>query len=579
MLACARIIPAFAVMLETLYVKDFALVGAADLSFDRGLTVVTGETGAGKSLLVDALLLLAGNRADAGVVRHGCERAELIAEFSLGDAPAARAWLASEEFDDGDACQLRRVIRSEGVSRAWINGRPATLAQMQALGERLIEIHGQHEHQALLDKSSQLALLDAYGGHADALAQVHDLAARWRDVDTQMRALAGEHDHSERIALLEHQLGELDRHALTPAELSTLDETHKRLANAGQLLQGSGAIAELLDGDSELAALRAVNRAQNELRRLAELDPNLAPARELLDAAAIQLGEANDLIGRYRDALDLDPERLTEAEAQIARLHELARKHRVPMSELKSHADSLRNELENLRGAGERLIVLGSERERIGKAYAAAAAKLSQARAETARLLGTDVSSLMDELGMAGGRFEVSLEKMEKSMPDAQGLERVEFLVSANPGQPPRALRKVASGGELSRISLAIEVAALGLDDGNPDQISTMVFDEVDSGIGGAVAEVVGQKLRRLGEQRQVLCVTHLAQVAAQGHQHLRVAKSSDGKSTEIAIAALDAKSRRDEIARMLGGIDITRETLAHAKQMLGRTKSQAPPP
>ena len=565
-------------MLETLYVKDFALVGAADLSFDRGLTVVTGETGAGKSLLVDALLLLAGNRADAGVVRHGCERAELIAEFSLGDAPAARAWLASEEFDDGDACQLRRVIRSEGVSRAWINGRPATLAQMQALGERLIEIHGQHEHQALLDKSSQLALLDAYGGHADALAQVHDLAARWRDVDTQMRALAGEHDHSERIALLEHQLGELDRHALTPAELATLDETHKRLANAGQLLQGSGAIAELLDGDSELAALRAVNRAQNELRRLAELDPNLAPARELLDAAAIQLGEANDLIGRYRDALDLDPERLTEAEAQIARLHELARKHRVPMSELKSHADALRNELENLRGAGERLIVLGSERERIGKAYAAAAAKLSQARAETARLLGTDVSSLMDELGMAGGRFEVSLEKMEKSMPDAQGLERVEFLVSANPGQPPRALRKVASGGELSRISLAIEVAALGLDDGNPDQISTMVFDEVDSGIGGAVAEVVGQKLRRLGEQRQVLCVTHLAQVAAQGHHHLRVAKSSDGKSTEIAIAALDAKSRRDEIARMLGGIDITRETLAHAKQMLGRTKSQAPP-
>ncbi len=573
MLACARIIPAFAVMLETLYVKDFALVGAADLSFDRGLTVVTGETGAGKSLLVDALLLLAGNRADAGVVRHGCERAELIAEFSLGDAPAARAWLVSEEFDDGDACQLRRVIRSEGVSRAWINGRPATLAQMQALGERLIEIHGQHEHQALLDKTSQLALLDAYGNHADALAQVHDLAARWRDVDTRMRALAGEHDHSERIALLEHQLGELDRHALTPAELATLDESHKRLANAGQLLQGSGAIAELLDGDSELAALRAVNRAQNELRRLAELDPNLAPARELLDAAAIQLGEANDLIGRYRDALDLDPERLTEAEAQIARLHELARKHRAPMSELKSHADSLRNELETLRGAGERLIVLASERERIGKAYAAAAVKLSQARTETARLLGTDVSSLMDELGMAGGRFEVSLEKMEKSMPDAQGLERVEFLVSANPGQPPRALRKVASGGELSRISLAIEVAALGL-----DEISTMVFDEVDSGIGGAVAEVVGQKLRRLGEQRQVLCVTHLAQVAAQGHQHLRVAKTSDGKSTKIAIAALDAKSRRDEIARMLGGIDITRETLAHAKQMLGRTKSQAPP-
>jgi DNA repair protein RecN (Recombination protein N) len=558
-------------MLETLFVKDFAIVGAADIGLDRGLTVVTGETGAGKSLLVDALLLLAGNRAEAGVVRHGCERAELIAEFSLADAAAARAWLVAEEFDDGDACQLRRVIRSEGASRAWINGRPATLAQMQALGERLIEIHGQHEHQALLEKSSQLALLDAYGNHAQALAQVTALAARWRDVDGQMRALDGDEDNSERIGLLEHQVGELDRHALSAAELDALNESHKRLANAGQLLQGSGGIAELLDGDSEFAALRALGRAQGEIARLAELDPNLTPARELIEAAVIQLGEANNLIARYRDALDLDPERLSEAEAQIARLHELARKHRVPMAELKNHADAVREELESLRGAGERLIVLGRERERIATDYASAAATLSQARAKTARKLGSDVSSLMGELGMSGGTFEASIEKVEKSTPDAQGLERIEFLVSANPGQPPRALRKVASGGELSRISLAIEVAALGL-----DEIGTMVFDEVDSGIGGAVAEVVGQKLRRLGEQRQVLCVTHLAQVAAQGHQHLRVAKSSDGMSTEISIDKLDAKSRRDEIARMLGGIDITRETLAHAKQMLGKAGLRA---
>jgi DNA repair protein RecN (Recombination protein N) len=442
---------------------------------------------------------------------------------------------------------------------------------MQALGERLIEIHGQHEHQALLDKSSQLALLDAYGGHAQTLAQVAALAARWRDIDGQMRALNGDEDHSERIALLEHQLAELDRHALSPAELEALNESHKRLANAGQLLQGSGGIAELLDGDSEFAALRALGRAHGEIARLAELDPNLTPARELIEAAAIQLGEANNLIARYRDALDLDPERLSEAEAQIARLHELARKHRVPMAELKNHADTVREELESLRGAGERLIVLGRERERVATDYATAAATLSQARAKTARKLGTDVSSLMGELGMSGGTFEASIEKVEKSTPDAQGLERIEFMVSANPGQPPRALRKVASGGELSRISLAIEVAALGL-----DEIGTMVFDEVDSGIGGAVAEVVGQKLRRLGEQRQVLCVTHLAQVAAQGHQHLRVAKSTDGKSTEIAIEMLDAKSRRDEIARMLGGIDITRETLAHAKQMLEKGNGES---
>ncbi len=556
-------------MLQTLFVKDFAIVGEADISFDAGLTVVTGETGAGKSLMVDALLLLAGNRADAGVVRHGSERAELIAEFSLGDAPTARAWLASEEFDDGDACQLRRVIRAEGSSRAWINGRPATLTQMQALAEKLIEIHGQHEHQALLERASQLALLDAYGSHGETLTQVAALAARWREIDAKMRTLSAGEDHSARIALLEHNLDELDRHALASADLASLNETHQRLANAGQLIAGSAAIAELLDGDGEFALLRLAGRAQNELTRLERTDARLAPARELLDAAGIQLGEANDLIARYRDALDLDPERLAEAEAQIARLHELSRKHRVPAAELKAHAEALRGELESLRGAGEQLIVLERERNQIERDYAAAAKTLTQTRVATAKKLGADVSALMSELGMAGGRFEAQLEASEKSTPDAQGLERTEFLVSANPGQPPRPLRKVASGGELSRISLAIEVAALGL-----DEISTMVFDEVDAGIGGAVAEVVGQKLRRLGGKRQVLCVTHLAQVAAQGHRHLNVAKSSDGKSTQTRIVELEAKARRDEIARMLGGVEITRETLAHAKQMLDVVKS-----
>ena len=551
-------------MLASLFVKDFAIVGETDIGFQPGLTVVTGETGAGKSLLVDALLLLAGNRADAGVVRHGCERAELIAEFHLDDAPSARAWLAAEEFDDGDSCQLRRVIRSEGSSRTWINGRPATLGQLKALGDRLIEIHGQHEHQALLDKTSQLALLDAYGNHADAVEKVFALAAHWRETDARMRALQTGDDPSERIALLEHNLSELERHALTPAELAALNDTHQRLANAGQLIQGSGGIADLLDGEGEFAVLRLLSRAQNETERLSELDPRLAPVRELLDVAHIGLSEANDLIARYRDALDLDPDRLGEVESQIARLHELSRKHRVPTADLKAHAESLRGELENLRGAGEQLIVLERERAAVEREYAAAAEKLSRARATTAVRLGTDVSALMDELGMPGGSFSIALEKVEKSTPDAQGLERCEFLVSANPGQPPRALRKVASGGELSRISLAIEVAALGL-----DEIGTMVFDEVDSGIGGAVAEVVGQKLRRLGEKRQVLCVTHLAQVAAQGHHHLNVAKSSDGKSTAIRIEALNEKNRRDEIARMLGGIEITRETLAHARQML----------
>ena len=553
-------------MLETLFVKDFAIVGEAEISFGDGLTVVTGETGAGKSLMVDALLLLSGQRADAGVVRHGSERAELIAQFKLDNAHAAHEWLRNEEFDDAGQCQLRRVIRAEGTSRAWINGRPATLTHMQQLTAHLIEIHGQHEHQALLERSAQLDLVDAFGAHDDVRASVKRAADAWSAIDAQMRALGAEQDHSERIALLEHQLVELDRHALTLADFDALNETHKRLANAGALTQGSTALAEALDGESEFAALRSVSRVQNEVDRLIDLDPKLQSARDLIEAASIQLSEASSLIARYRDELDLDPERLADVEVQIAKLHELSRKHRVPTAKLKEFAESLRGELDVLRGAGDKLVELERARVKATDDYTAIAAKLTAARGKASKKIGVDVSSLMGELGMAGGRFEAAIEPSEKSTPDALGMERVEFLVSANPGQPLRALRKVASGGELSRISLAIEVAALGL-----DEVGCMVFDEVDSGIGGATAEVVGQKLRALGERRQVLCVTHLPQVAAQGHAHLRVAKSTDGKRTDTSIEQLDATSRRDEIARMLGGIDITRETLAHAGQMLKR--------
>ena len=557
-------------MLETLTVKDFAIVGEAEIGFAGGMTAVTGETGAGKSLLVDALLLLSGQRADSAVVRHGCERAELAASFSLAAAPATRAWLKAEDFDDGDLCQLRRVIRAEGTSRAWINGRPATLTQLQALAATLIEIHGQHEHQALLDRARQLGLLDAFGAHAQPRAQVAALAMRWRELDASIRAIGGGgDDHSERIAALEHQLGELDAHALTPAQLDALNDAHKRLANAGQLLQGSEAVAELLDGDSEFAALRAVARAQNELHRLAQLDPALTTSCELLATAAIQLGEAHSALGRYRDGLEIDPDRFVEAEAQITKLHELSRKYRVPAAELKTHAETLRVELADLRGAGAKLAAAQRERERVQAEYGEAAAVLSKKRAAAAARLDKDVTALMAELGMAGGRFTTEIASTASAIPDPQGAERVEFLVSANPGQPPRALRKVASGGELSRISLAIEVAALGLDD-----VDTMVFDEVDSGIGGGVAEVVGRKLRQLGRKRQVLCVTHLPQVAAQAHAQLRVAKSADGAATQVTIEPLDPAARRDEIARMLGGVKITRETLAHAQQMLRNTSN-----
>jgi DNA repair protein RecN (Recombination protein N) len=556
-------------MLTSLYVRHFAVVEAAEIAFGPGLTVVSGETGAGKSLLVDALMLLAGARADSGMVRAGSDRAELAAEFDLADLPEARDWLQQEELDEDGGCQLRRVIRAEGSSKAWINGRPANARQLGELASLLVEIHGQHEHQALLSRSHQLALLDAYAGHDGLLAQVRDGALQWRELGARMRKLSGGEDRDQRIELLRHELGELEKWALPAAELDELEASHRRLANAGRLAEGSAGVVELLDGESEFALRRALGRAHAELGKLAALDDRLAPLLELLDNASIELGEAADGLGRYAQDVDLDPERYTEVDSHLARLHELSRRHRLPVAELHDKLAALRTELNELEGAGDALEQLAAQRERLQHDYTLAAAQLSQARAMAATRLSEEVSLLMTELGMAGGLLRIELEAAVGEEPDPQGQERCELLVSANPGQPPRPLRKVASGGELARISLAIEVATLG-----KDTVGSMIFDEVDSGIGGAVAEVVGQKLRALGAQRQVLCVTHLPQVAAQGHAHLRVSKHSDGDSTRTQIEKLDAGGRRDELARMLGGVEITRETRAHAKQMLERAQT-----
>jgi DNA repair protein RecN (Recombination protein N) len=556
-------------MLTSLYVRHFAVVEEAEIAFGPGLTVVSGETGAGKSLLVDALMLLAGSRADSGMVRAGSDRAELAAEFDLAELPDARAWLSREELDEEGACQLRRVIRAEGSSRAWINGRPANASQLSELASMLVEIHGQHEHQALLSRSHQLALLDAYADHDELLAQVREAAQQWRAVQARIQSLSGGADRDERIELLRHEVGELEKWALPASELAELEASHKRLANAGRLAEGASSVSEMLDGDSELSLRRGLARAQAELIKLVTLDDKLQPLLELLDNASIELSEAADGLGRYGLDVDLDPERYTEVDTHLTRLHELSRRHRLSVTELHEKAASLGEELTQLEGAGEALEQLDRQREKHQREYLKAASALSLARTDAATRLGQEVSVLMGELGMAGGRLVVELEPTGNDEPDTQGQERCELLVSANPGQPPRALRKVASGGELARISLAIEVATLG-----KDTVGSMVFDEVDTGIGGAVAEVVGQKLRALGGQRQVLCVTHLPQVAAQGHAHLRVSKHSDGESTQTRIDKLDASGRRDELARMLGGVEITKETRAHAKQMLERAQT-----
>ncbi len=551
-------------MLRHLSIKDFAVVRATELEFGPGMTVVSGETGAGKSLMVDALGFLSGLRADSGVVRHGAARAELSAEFAPdADAPA-RAWLRDNELDDDDQCQLRRVIRADGGSRSWINGRPVTLTQLGELAAMLVEIHGQHDQQALLVRPSQLALLDAYARNEAERTQVRQAAARWQALVDEAEALSRQGDVSDRIGFLEHQLGELQREDLEPASIAGLTSSHRRQAHAGALLTACDVAAARLNGDDDSAVLQQLQQTRHELSRVAEHDPRLGEVDALLDGAAIQLHEALALLDRVHGDLDADPEQFEDIERRLGRLHDLARKHRVPMEQLGEHRDALETEVEQLRGADARLQALAGEIERAAGQWQVVAATLSASRRTAAAELSATTTALIGELGMGGGQFLIEIEPQAVAKPDPNGAERVEFLVAANAGQPPRALRKVASGGELSRISLAIEVAALDL-----DAVPTMVFDEVDSGIGGAVADIVGQKLRALGEKRQVLCVTHLPQVASKGHAHYRVSKAPVDGMTQSAVEKLDSKAREEELARMLGGVEVSKEARAAARKLL----------
>lgn len=552
-----------AAMLRHLALKDFAVVRSAELEFGPGMTVISGETGAGKSLLVDALGFLSGLRADSGVVRHGAERAELSAEFKLDDASPALAWLRDNELDDKD-CQLRRVIRADGGSRAFINGRSVTLAQLAELAALLVEIHGQHEHQALLSRPSQLGLLDAYARNESERRKVRDAASAWSALLQERDALSAQGDVSDRINYLEHQFKELEREELSADAVQALSTSHRRQANASGLIDACNAAFARLAGEESPSVSRQLQQTRAELGRVAEHEPRLREVDALLESANIQFEEALVVLDKVRDDLDADPAQFMELERRLTRLHDLARKHRVTPEQLGARRDAIAAELEGLRGAGERLLDLNNEIAAAAAAWREAAARLAKSRQASAGKLAKATTALISELGMGGGRFEIAIEPNETERPDPLGSERVEFLVSANAGQPPRALRKVASGGELSRISLAIEVAALGL-----DAVPTMVFDEVDSGIGGAVSDIVGQKLRALGEKRQVLCVTHLPQVAAQGHAHYRVSKAPVDGMTQSSVELLATRQREEELARMLGGVEVSKEARAAAKRLL----------
>jgi DNA repair protein RecN (Recombination protein N) len=555
-------------MLTHIHIRDFVLVDELELELDGGMTALTGETGAGKSILVDALGLLLGDRAEASWVRHGSERAEISAGFHLDGLDEARAWLAEQELDNGEEeCQLRRVISREGRSRAFINASPVPLQSLRELGDRLVDIHGQHEHQSLVRQEAQRALLDGFGGHGEALAAVAAAHGRWRALREELeglRAITAERD--SRLEFVRFQVGELEGLQPRAGELGELEEEHARLANAGQLLESCASSLQWLYDADEDSAHDRISQALREVEELAGLDASLRPVQDLLTEARIQVQEAADTLRRYTDRVEQDPQRLRDVEQRLGTLHDLARKHRVEPAALPELFERL-GEGTRHPGAGRPAPgATGSRGARCAGNYQQAAQTLHKARAKAAREFGTRVSAAMQDLGMPGGVFGVEVTPREDGRFTAQGSDRIEFRVSANPGQPPMALGKVASGGELSRISLAIQVIAT-----DSAAIPTLIFDEVDTGIGGGVAETVGRLLRALGEQRQVLCVTHLPQVAAQAHQHLQVSKLAGANSTRTSIRGLGKKERVDEIARMLGGIEITESTLRHAGEMLER--------
>lgn len=556
-------------MLTYLQIRDFATVERLELETTAGMTVLTGETGAGKSIVLDALGLALGDRADSAVIRHGKERADLTFGFDIAHCADAKAYLAERELDDGDECVLRRTVGRDGRSKAYINGQPATLQNLRELGEMLVDIHGQHSHQSLLRRDVQRQTLDDYARHAPLLARVGEAYARWDGKRQELARLRGaQGDRTARLDLLAYQVRELDALALGPNELPELEEEHRRQANASRLIAGCQDAYQLAYEGEEVSALALLGRASTALEPLTAFDARLRGPAELIGNAMMLIEEAAGELRRHLDHLDLDPERLEAVEQRLAAIQSQARKHRVRPEELPALHERLATELGELQHLDVRLDGLEQEITAAAADYQRLAGQLRASRESAAARLGDLVGAKMQLLGMKGGRFAITLHPLAGDDFGPSGSERVEFMVSANAGQPLQPFNKVASGGELSRIGLALAVITA-----ETGRIPTLVFDEVDVGIGGGTAEIVGRLLHELGRRHQVLCVTHQPQVAALGDHHLQVSKDSDGRETRTRVGQLHADARVREVARMLGGVEITAQTLSHAQEMLERAQ------
>ncbi|HHX35856.1 MAG TPA: DNA repair protein RecN [Gammaproteobacteria bacterium] len=559
-------------MLVHISVQNYAIVDHLDLELHEGMSVITGETGAGKSIMLDALSLTLGARTDSSVIRPGADKADILSSFDVSHIPEAQHWLKERDFGYEPHCILRRVITREGRSRAYINGTPCPLADLKALGELLIDIHSQHEHQSLLKTDTQRRLLDEFAGATELARAVHSLAQRWRNTQQQLQQLsANEEAQRAQRQLLTYQLEELDSLALYAGELEQLEQEHKSLSNSESLLDNC---RQIIDTCSE-------NESSNVLSILASLlqraqtsvgaPPAFVQATELLSSAHIQIEEAISEFNDFMHHFDADPQRQQWLEERLDAIYTLARKHRIQAERLHELQTQLQDELLALDADDASLEHLQQAATLLVEEYTVKAKALSKRRSAAAKKLASAVMQQLHMLGMPDGQFSINLQATDSITPALHGLESIEFLVSANPGQPLRSLAKVASGGELSRISLAIQVITA-----QTSRVPTLVFDEVDVGIGGPTAEIVGQLLRQLGETGQVLTVTHLAQVAAQGHQHLFVHKERKQKSTHTAVKLLSHEQRIEEVARMLGGIDLTNESLLHARKILDSAQTVA---
>ncbi len=554
-------------MLLQLCVKNFTIIDQANIDFSNGMTIITGETGAGKSICIDALAMLLGARADSKVVKEGAERCDINAAFDIHDIHAAQKWLTENELDSDDECILRRTINQDGRSRNYINGQTVTLTQLRELSQYLINIHSQHQHQQLLQRNKQRDLLDSFASNQNLCKQIHTIYTDWRQtMDELQQCQSDAVEKSSRSEFLRFQADELLALEIKENEFEQLTQEQQQLANADQLLAVCNSVTAVHSENTEHNTLQTLAQDLQQLAKFNNIE-SIGASIECFNTAYIQLEEGCRELQNFMQQLDLNPERLHQIEERMGQLHSMARKHHVEPDHLLDKQQSLLAELDSLDNQDEHIKQLSQRCEQWLQEYQQLAKQLHTKRQKAAKKLANAVTASIQELNMAGGVCKIDVINNDDSTPTAHGNDLIDFLVSTNPGQSLQALNKVVSGGELSRISLAIQVIAA-----KQEQAATLVFDEVDVGIGGSTAEIVGKLLKEISQHTQVLCITHLAQVAAQGDHHFQVSKQSKGDKTTTQIVPLDNDLRVYEIARMLGGVEITDTSLEHAKEMLGTT-------